>query len=152
VYHYDPLGHRLEHVRADRAAVDELLGCARVAAAMDDPPQVLISMTARFRRLGWKYEGLAYRLVLMHVGVLIQSLYLVCTAMRLAPCAVGSVSIAAAAHAFGTDWRVEPCVGQFIIGRDPDASVRDTSRWRKVNDAEWADFARAALRLPADEI
>jgi len=146
VYHYDPLGHRLEQVSADRAAADELLGCARVAAAMDDQPQVLISMTARFRRLSWKYEGLAYRLALMHVGVLIQNLYLVCTAMRLAPCAVGSVSIAAAARAFGTDWRVEPCVGGFIIGSQPDASDRDTSPWRKVNDAEWADLACAALR------
>jgi SagB-type dehydrogenase family enzyme len=142
VYHYDPLGHRLERVSTDRAAIDELLGCARVAAAMDEPPQLLLSMTARFRRLSWKYEGLPYRLVLMHVGVLIQNLYLVCTAMRLAPCALGSVSIEAAARAFGTDWRVEPCVGQFIIGREPATSARDTSRWRKVNDAQWADFAR----------
>ena len=146
VYHYDPLGHRLEPVSEDREAVDELLACARVAAAMDDPPQVLISMTARFRRLSWKYEALAYRLVLMHVGVLTQNLYLVSTAMRLAACALGSVSIAAAARAFGTDWRVEPCVGQFILGREPDASGRDTSPWRKINDAEWADFARTALR------
>jgi SagB-type dehydrogenase family enzyme len=146
VYHYDPLGHRLEPVSADRAAVDELLGCARVAAAMDETPQLLLSMTARFRRLSWKYEGLPYRLVLMHVGVLIQSLYLVCTAMRLAPCALGSVSIEAAARAFGTDWRVEPCVGQFIIGREPGTSARDTSRWRKVGDAQWADFARTVLK------
>jgi SagB-type dehydrogenase family enzyme len=146
IYHYDALGHRLEPVSADRAAVDELLGCARIAAAMDEPPQVLISMTARFRRLCWKYEGLAYRLVLMHVGVLTQNLYLICTAMRLAPCAVGSMSIAAAARAFGTDWRAEPCVGQFIVGREPDADGRDTSTWLKVNDAEWADLARATLR------
>lgn len=146
VYHYDPLGHRLEQVSADRASVDDLLNCARVAAAMEDTPQVLISMTARFRRLSWKYEGLPYRLALMHVGVLIQNLYLVCTAMRLAPCALGSVSIAAAARAFGTDWRVEPCVGQFIVGREPGTSARDSSRWREVNDAQWADFARAALR------
>jgi SagB-type dehydrogenase family enzyme len=146
IYHYDPLGHRLEPVSADRAAVDELLGCARVAAGMHEPPQVLISMTARFRRLGWKYEGLAYRLVLMHVGVVTQNLYLACTAMRLAPCAIGSVSITAAARAFGTDWRVEPCVGQFIVGRGPDAEGRDTGTWLKVNDPEWADLARAALR------
>ncbi len=144
VYHYDPLGHRLEQVTSDRKAVDEILGCARVAAAMGEPPQLLLSMTARFRRLSWKYEGLPYRLVLMHVGVLIQNLYLVCTAMRLAPCALGSVSIEAAARAFGTDWRVEPCVGQFIVGREPATSARDTSRWREVNDAQWADFARGA--------
>ncbi len=146
VYHYDPLGHRLELVSADRAKVDELLGCARVGAAMDDAPPVLITMTARFRRLSWKYEGLAYRLVLMHVGVLIQSLYLVCTAMRLAPCALGAVSVDAAARAFGTDWRVEPCVGQFMVGSGPSTSGRDTSQWRDVNDARWADLARASRR------
>ncbi len=150
VYHYDPLGHRLEQVSSDRKAVDELLGCARVTAAMDEPPQLLLSMTARFRRLSWKYEGLPYRLVLMHVGVLIQNLYLVCTAMRLAPCALGAVSIEAAARAFGTDWRVEPCVGQFIVGREPGTSARDTSRWRKVNDAQWADLARGAEEAAGD--
>jgi SagB-type dehydrogenase family enzyme len=148
VYHYDPLGHRLEPVGADGPAVAELLGCARVAAAMAAPPPVLLSMTVRFRRLSWKYEGLAYRMVLMHVGVLIQSLYLVCTAMRLAPCALGSVSIEAAARAFGTDWRVEPCVGQFIVGGDPGEPDRDDSQWRNVNDAQWAELARAYRKQP----
>lgn len=143
IYHYDPLGHRLEPVAAKPPAVDELLGCARVAAAMAQAPPALISMTVRFRRLSWKYEGLAYRMVLMHVGVLIQSLYLVCTAMRLAPCALGSVSIESAARAFGTDWRVEPCVGQFIVGGEPGGPDRDTSQWRNVNNAEWGDLARA---------
>jgi SagB-type dehydrogenase family enzyme len=150
VYHYDPLGHRLEPLGEDRRAVDELLSCAGVAAAMDRPPPVLISMTVRFRRLSWKYEGLAYRMVLMHVGVLIQSLYLVCTAMRLAPCALGLVSIEAAARAFGTDWRVEPCVGQFIVGGAPDGSGPDISQWRNVNDADWADLARAYLKQPQE--
>jgi hypothetical protein len=98
--------------------------------------------------VSWKYEGLAYRLVLVHVGVLTQSLYLVCTAMGLAACAVGAVSVVAAARAFLTDWRVEPCVGQFIIGSRPEPSDPGTSGWRKVNDGEWAEFARAALRRP----
>ena len=149
VYHYDPLGHRLEPAGAGTAdgAGDELLGCARVAATMHTAPPVLITMTARFRRLSWKYEGLAYRLVLMHVGVIVQNLYLACTAMRLAPCAIGSVSIEAAARAFGTDWRTEPCVGQFIVGGSSDDEPgRDPDQWLNVNDAEWADLARAALR------
>jgi SagB-type dehydrogenase family enzyme len=120
VYHYDPLGHRLEPVTADFAAADELLSAARMTAALDGPVQVLISITARFRRLSWRYEGLAYRLVLMHVGVLIQNLYIVCAAMGLAPCALDAVDIDVAARAFGTDWRTEPCVGQFLVGGKPD--------------------------------
>jgi SagB-type dehydrogenase family enzyme len=122
VYHYDPLGHRLEPVTADYAAADELLSAARMTAALEGPVQILISITARFRRLSWRYEGLAYRLVLMHVGVLIQNLYLVCAAMGLAPCALDAVDIDVAARAFGTDWRTEPCVGQFLVGGKPDTS------------------------------
>lgn len=142
VYHYDPLGHRLEPVSGDQAAADELLSLARVQSAMEEPPQVLISMTARFRRLTSRYEGLAYRAALMSVGVMMQNFYLVCTAMRLAPCALGSVSITAAARAFGTDWRVEPCVGQFVVGREPDAFQQEGGPWRKVNDPEWVSLAR----------
>ncbi len=141
VYHYDPLGHRLEPVSADRVAADELLSTARMSAALDGPAQVLISMTARFRRLSWRYEGLAYRLVLMHVGVLMQSLYIVCAAMGLAPCALDAVDIDVAARAFGTDWRTEPCVGQFLVGGKPD-----------LTDAPWADRPQLSyilLDMPA---
>jgi SagB-type dehydrogenase family enzyme len=140
VYHYDPLGHRLEPISADRAATDELLSAARMAAALDGPAQVLISMTARFRRLSWRYEGLAYRLVLMHVGVLMQSLYIVCAAMGLAPCALDAVDIDLAARSFGTDWRTEPCIGQFLVGGKPD-----------VTEEHWADRAplsRVLLTMP----
>jgi SagB-type dehydrogenase family enzyme len=136
VYHYDPLGHRLEPVSADRAAADELLSAACMTAALDSPAQVLISMTARFRRLSWRYEGLAYRLVLMHVGVLMQNLYIACAAMGLAPCALDAVDIDVAARAFGADWRTEPCVGQFLVGGQPD-----------VNGAHRADRAHLSRRL-----
>jgi hypothetical protein len=102
-------------------------------------------MTARFQRLSWKYEGIAYAVVLMNVGVLIQSLYLVCTAMRLAPCAIGSVRADATARAFGTDWRLEPSVGQFIVGRAPATPMRYSGEWHSDNDAEWAELASAAL-------
>src|SRR5579859_5581021 len=122
VYHYDPLGHVLEPVSGDHSAASELLTAARMSAALESQAQVLISMTARFRRLSWRYEGLAYRLVLMHVGVLMQNLYLACAAMGLAPCALDAVDIDVAARAFGTDWRTEPCVGQFLIGGGPGPS------------------------------
>ena len=141
VYHYDPLGHRLERVDADRAAAEELLGIARMAAGTDAPVPVLITMTARFRRLSWRYEGMAYRLVLMNAGALLQNLYLVCTAMRLAPCAIGTISIDTAARALGTDWRVEPCVAQFMVGSQPAATLGDGRAWSDVNDGWWASAA-----------
>jgi SagB-type dehydrogenase family enzyme len=140
VYHYDPLGHRLEPVSADRAAADELLSAACMTAALDSPAQVLISMTARFRRLSWRYEGLAYRLVLMHVGVMMQNLYIACAAMGLAPCALDAVDIDVAARAFGADWRTEPCVGQFLVGGQPD--VNDVHRADRVH------LSRMLLTMP----
>jgi SagB-type dehydrogenase family enzyme len=140
VYHYDPLGHRLEPVSADRAAADELLSAACMTAALDSPAQVLISMTARFRRLSWRYEGLAYRLVLMHVGVLMQNLYIACAAMGLAPCALDAVDIDVAARAFGADWRTEPCVGQFLVGGQPDVNG--------AHRADRAHLSRMLLNMP----
>ena len=149
VYHYDPFGHRLEPLNSDAAIVDDLLSSAAERATMDVPPQLLITLTARFRRISWKYEGMAYATVLKDVGVLFQSLYLVCTAMRLAPCALGSVRADATARAFGTDWLLEPSVGQFILGRVPDTPVEYDWRWQPVNDAQWPEQARARLREPA---
>jgi hypothetical protein len=102
-------------------------------------------MTVRIGRLSWKYEWLVYRLALLHVGIMTQNLYLVCTAMRLAPCAVGSVSITVAARALGTDWRAEPCVGQFVVGRQPSSPGGARPAGRDVNDADWACRARAEL-------
>ena len=148
VYHYDPLGHQLEPVNSDGKTVDDLLLSAAERVTMDVPPQLLVTITARFPRISWKYEGMAYATVLKDVGVLFQSLYLVCTAMRLAPCALGSVRADATAHAFGTDWLLEPSVGQFIVGRVPDRPVEYDWRWEPVNDAEWSDRARARLREP----
>jgi SagB-type dehydrogenase family enzyme len=146
VYHYEPLGHQLEPIDADAVATSELLRTARLAAGMDRPPAVLITMTARFRRVSWKYEGLPYALVLMDAGALIQTLYLVCTAMRLAPCAIGSVRADVAARAFGIDWRVEPGVVQFVVSRAPEVPTERTGSWRPVNDTSWYDQASAVLR------
>jgi SagB-type dehydrogenase family enzyme len=145
VYHYDPFGHRLELVNADTAIVDEMLENGRVAANLASPPPVLITMTARFRRLSWKYSGLTYSLVLKHVGVMMQSLYLVSTAMGLAACALGSGDIDVSARAFGTDWRLESSVGELVIGRLPEISAGHPHGRYPANDASWPDRAKAQL-------
>jgi SagB-type dehydrogenase family enzyme len=141
IYHYDPLNHALEPVNADRRVAEKLLKCASQMANMDSLPPLLITITARIGRLSWKYEGLVYSLVLKHVGVLTQNLYLVCTAMRLGSCALGSANIDATARAFGVDWRVEPSVGQFIVGRMPIDQASRNAGPQPANDAWWADAA-----------
>jgi SagB-type dehydrogenase family enzyme len=140
-YHYDPLGHRLERLGSDPGAVEEVLRCTRIAMGVAATPPVVLTMTARFHRLSWRFEGPAYALALMDAGVLMQTLYLVCTAMRLAPCAVGTIRADAAAQALDTDWRVEPGIAQFAIGRDPGTRGERAGRLSPVNDAQWHERA-----------
>jgi SagB-type dehydrogenase family enzyme len=77
---------------------------------------VLLIITARFARLAWKYASIAYALLLKHVGVLYQTMYLVATTMGLAPCAIGAGDADAFALAAGTDYYAETSVGEFLLG------------------------------------
>jgi SagB-type dehydrogenase family enzyme len=116
IYHYDAAGHRLRpvpHADADR---HRLLVTAWQATAGTVEPHVLLTITSRFGRLSWKYSSIAYACTLKHVGVVYQTLYLVATAMGLAPCALGSGNPDDAARAFGLDWTEESSVGEFLIG------------------------------------
>ncbi len=144
VYHYDPLRHRLERTPADSAGVDELLEKGRVAADLDATPAALFTITARFRRLSWKYDGLSYALVLKNVGALTQTLSLVSVAMGLAACGLDGSDIEASPRIHGIDWRVESSVGGFVVGHRAGSESRSSRRYA-VNDAEWVDLARARV-------
>jgi SagB-type dehydrogenase family enzyme len=116
VYAYDSAAHELVEVCMSPDAVDSLAAQARYAAGLDGPPPVLILMTARFRRISWKYTGLSYALILKDVGVAMQTLYLVGTAMGLATCAIGGSEIDESSRILGLDWLVESSVGLFMVG------------------------------------
>jgi len=120
LYHYDPLGHRLGR-RAERTAeVERLLSMAALSAGMaPDGLQVLLILAARLPRLAWKYTGLAYALILKHVGVVFQTMYLAATAMGLAPCAVGGGDSDLFARAAGVSYYAETAVGEFLLGSGP---------------------------------
>jgi len=89
---------------------------AYYAADEQGVPQVLIILTARFQRVSWKYNAMAYALVLKDVGVLYQTMYLVATAMGLAPCALGGGDSDLFAAVAGTNYYAETSVGEFILG------------------------------------
>lgn len=119
-YRYDPFGHRLcrltgltEHARA-------LVEHACRSAGLVRPPQILITLAARFERMSWKYESMAYAATLKNVGVLLQTMYLVAMAMGLAPCALGGGDADRFAAAAGVDYLVESSVGEFMLGSHPD--------------------------------
>jgi SagB-type dehydrogenase family enzyme len=123
MYHYDSHEHRLRLVRAPGPEVGRLVQNA-AAAAMAPMPQVLIVVAARFGRLMWAYEELAYALVLKHVGVLYQTMYLVATSMGLAGCALGGGDAMAFTEATGLDYTAESSVGEFMLG----SSARDANQ------------------------
>ena len=78
-------------------------------------PDILITVAARIQRVAWKYQSLAYALILKNTGVLYQQMYLVATALDLAPCAIGCGDTQAFAQASGLDFTQETSVGEFAL-------------------------------------
>jgi SagB-type dehydrogenase family enzyme len=123
MYHYDGHVHELVRLCGDDPPIRRML--SRSAAAMaqpDHPPDVLIVLSARVPRMGWKYQSMAYRAVVSHVGVVYQTLYLVATDMGLAACANGAGDHWAFLEATGLDPWEETAVGEFALGLPRDSS------------------------------
>jgi SagB-type dehydrogenase family enzyme len=121
LYWFDPFERVLTKLDTDLIHISRLLGRAAAAAGAVPPPQCLIITAARFGRVMWKYQGIGYSLILKEVGALFQTMYLVATAMGLAPCALGAGDIQVFADASGLDWLSEGSVGEFMLGT-PDQS------------------------------
>lgn len=121
LYHYDPLAHELEHLADLGPRQKRLLADACGASGLDTPPDVLITLAARFQRVAWKYQSMAYAVTLKNTGALFQQMYLVATAMNLAPCGLGGGDSDLFAEAAGLDYYAETSVGEFMLsGRRPD--------------------------------
>jgi SagB-type dehydrogenase family enzyme len=116
MYHYDPFDHLLEPLPRRDFPLSQLVARAAAAAGGSAPPQVLLIISCRFGRVMWKYQSMAYALVLKEVGALFQTFYLVATAIGLAPCALGTGDVELFARATGLDPMVESSVGEFMLG------------------------------------
>jgi oxazoline/thiazoline dehydrogenase len=117
LYYHDPSGHHLTRLCGRTSDLDSLLGDAAASAAVPEAElQILIILAARFARVAWKYESIAYSLILKHVGVVYQTMYLAATAMGLGACAVGCGDADRFARAAGTDYYAETSVGEFLLG------------------------------------
>jgi len=116
LYHYCPKEHQL-HLLVDRTReLDTLLEQAYGATGQIGKPQILIVLSARFQRIAWKYEAMAYAAILKNVGALYQTMYLVATAMGLAACALGGGNSDTFAAVAGIDYYTETSVGEFLLG------------------------------------
>jgi SagB-type dehydrogenase family enzyme len=119
LYHYDGAAHRLHPLAAPEPAVRELLGRAADSAGVAAKPQVLVIISARFGRVMWKYQTMGYGLILKNTGVLFHLMYLVATAMDLAPCALGAGDAELFSRAARLDPAAESSVGEFLLGSRP---------------------------------
>ena len=119
LWHYQGREHRLVRVAELEGPALDMLTAGQTAALMDTAPQLMLIVAARFGRLMWKYETIAYALVLKHVGVLLSNFYLVATDMGLAPTAIGSGDAHSFAEATGRDPMAEGSVGEFVLGSLP---------------------------------
>lgn len=117
LYHYDADRHALVPIEARTQELEAQLSAASFGMDAMDPPQVLLTIAARFGRVAWKYSAIAYSLILKDVGVLLQTLYLTATDLGLGGCAIGTGNIDLFARMTGQPFHVEGPVGQFALGR-----------------------------------
>ena len=119
IYHYDAQEHVLRLVQDDPRYVQALLHDAWISAAQSVHPQVLITYAPRFARLAWKYRGMGYSASLKNAGALYQTMYLVATAMKLAPCALGNGNAFLFSKAIGSDYFLSSSTAEFMLGSMP---------------------------------
>ncbi|MCC6394397.1 MAG: SagB family peptide dehydrogenase [Bryobacterales bacterium] len=115
LYHYQPAEHALYALPATPEQWGELTESARLATRSSTAPDALITLAARIGRIAWKYEGMAYRTILLDAGAVLQTMYLVAAAMDLSPCAVGNGDSVLFAMAAGVSELDEPAVAEFAL-------------------------------------
>lgn len=135
LYHYDPLEHALRQLPAEPS---DLLARAQLTVLGNRSPQCLLVITARFDRILPRYRGMGYATTLKNVGALFQNMYLVATALGLAPCALGNGDNALIEDALQIDRQIEGGVGEFLLG----------SRPTEVNGAPADSGPHSGLRQP----
>ena len=106
LYHYHPVDHALEPLRAFNPAEAAALARRFVAAQayfVDVP--VMVIPTSRFRRNFWKYRNhaKAYRALILDVGHLSQTMYLAATELGLAAFITAAINEVDIEQAFGLD-------------------------------------------------
>jgi len=115
VYHYSPEAHALYLVSEVNAKTERLWYEASKAAQCSNF-HVLLSICARIDRVMWKYEALAYSLILKDCGVFMQNFCLACSALGLGSCMLGTGSSFSLSGITGNDIYIEVPVGELVFG------------------------------------
>ncbi len=116
VWRYDPAYHRLESINVDKALLDTYLGNNPYPLIQGSGlPHIRLIITSRIFRELWKYEKIAYRLVMQDLGCLYQTLNLAATAIGLAACIIGTVDARRLGAIMKLDPLIEPVIGEMTL-------------------------------------
>lgn len=115
-YLYRRGAHSLSPLFGDVADVDGLLfGAAEATGNGMTRPQALLVLAARFPDLAVKYQGIAYSLMLKHVGVLQATIAYTAVAMGLGAVPLGTGDSDAFARATGLDYYTHGSIGEIAL-------------------------------------
>ena len=117
LYHYRPLDHALERISPLTANARQMLMLGRKMMLDKSEPQVELLIASRFARVQWKYQSLAYSVIMKDVGCLYQTMALVAEALGLAGVALGGGHIDLFAGLSRLDSLAEGSVGAYMLGR-----------------------------------
>jgi len=115
LYRYSPDSHGLERYPASQRVLQQHLQFAANATGANKVPRVFLIYSAKFQRVSARYRSIVYALVLKHVGVLMQTMYLVAQAMDIPCCAIGTGPCDVEREMLNTEMEVEDAVGEFAL-------------------------------------
>ena len=115
-YLYRQGSHSLGALTGDIAKQERVLFAASEATGAGmSRPQALIVLAARFPDIATKYEGIAYSLMLKHVGVMMATIQFSATAMGIGSVPLGTGDSDAFALATGLDYYTQGSIGEIAI-------------------------------------
>lgn len=114
-YYYDALKHSLVGISNQQTLLDSILKNAQTAMGRDDLPAAVLVFSSRFGRVFRKYESLGYRLILIELGAIFQTLYLLAAELNLSVCGLGAGNSTEFSASLNLDYFKETSIGEFVI-------------------------------------
>ena len=116
LYRYLPVEHALVlERRIERMAAE--LGAATLGQQFVATAPVIFAWTVLPRRMEWRYDLAAHRVILMDVGHLCQNLYLACAAIGAGTCAIAAYHQELMDRLLGVDGRDEFTIYLAPVGK-----------------------------------
>jgi oxazoline/thiazoline dehydrogenase len=115
LYYYDALKHKLILIENQDKFVRLAAKDAAISMSQDEIPSAMLIFSSRFERVFLKYESLAYRLILLEMGAIFQTLYLAATKLNLSVCALGSGNSSNFSINLGLEYLKETSIGEFAV-------------------------------------